>query len=45
MKKRRPSFKDLVIENKRELMKDEEEMNRIERKLEIKHSKKLIANK
>ncbi|MGC4378439.1 FbpB family small basic protein [Fictibacillus sp. Mic-4] len=36
---RKISFKDLVNENKRQLLSDHEEMERIEKKLEDKHSK------
>ncbi|MCK6257132.1 FbpB family small basic protein [Fictibacillus sp. WQ 8-8] len=39
-KNRHISFKDLVRENKRELLGDQEAMERIEKKLEEKHTKK-----
>lgn len=43
MKKRIPSFEELVRENKLELLRDEKEIARIELKLEKKHEKQLVA--
>ncbi len=43
MKKRIPSFEELVKENKLELLRDEKEIDRIEMKLEKKHEKQLVA--
>lgn len=43
MKKRIPSFEELVKENKLELMRNEKEIDRIELKLEKKHEKELVA--
>jgi hypothetical protein len=43
MKKRIPSFEELVKENKLELLRDEKEIDRIELKLEKKHEKQLAA--
>jgi len=45
MKKRIPSFQELVKENKQELMRDERELDRIELKLEKKHEKELVASR
>ncbi|MDN4073290.1 MULTISPECIES: FbpB family small basic protein [Fictibacillus] len=39
-KNRHLSFKDLVKENKRQLLGDQEAMERIEKKLEEKHTKR-----
>lgn len=36
--RRRQSFKDLIDKNKRELLSDEDALERIDRKLEEKHS-------
>ncbi|WP_017754249.1 FbpB family small basic protein [Calidifontibacillus oryziterrae] len=45
MKKKRPSFHDLVMKNKQELMENKDELDRIEMKLERKHAKLLVGNK
>ncbi|HET7580487.1 MAG TPA: FbpB family small basic protein [Bacillales bacterium] len=36
--RKRPSFKDLIDKNKQELLSDDGEIEKIERKLEDKHS-------
>ncbi|WML52621.1 FbpB family small basic protein [Neobacillus sp. PS3-12] len=41
MKKRIPSFKELVINNKLQIQEDLRELEKIEVKIEDKHSKKL----
>ncbi|WP_458414447.1 FbpB family small basic protein [Schinkia sp. CFF1] len=44
MKKRILSFSELVKENRKELMRDEKELDRIELKLEKKHEKELATS-
>ncbi|MDN4523264.1 FbpB family small basic protein [Fictibacillus fluitans] len=39
-KSRHASFKDLVTENKRELLSNQDEIERIEKKLEERHTKR-----
>jgi hypothetical protein len=41
MRGRKPSFKELVVDNKQAIKRDLKEMERIEEKIEDKHSKKL----
>lgn len=45
MKKRIPSFEELVKENKNELLRSEKELDRIELKLEKKREKELVTSR
>jgi len=42
MRKRQPSFKELVINNKQQIKEDLKEIERIETRIEEKHSKRLL---
>lgn len=40
--KKKLSYKDLVLQNKREILKDREALEQIEKRLESKHSRKSV---
>lgn len=42
MRRRKPSFKELVIDNKLAIKRDHKELERIEEKIEDKYRKKLL---
>lgn len=44
MRKRKVNFKELVINNKLQIKEDMKEMERIEARIDEKHSKKLILS-
>lgn len=40
--KKKLSYKDLVIENKRQILRDQDALDQIEKKLELKHERKTV---
>lgn len=42
MRKRKPSFKELVMNNKQQIKEDLKEIEKIEERIEEKHSKRLL---